>query len=192
MEPAQAVGFGGRSLGIRLAGCSISQPGPLWLVWALVLSFKKWNNTKELKTETQTDMCMTIFIAALFTIAKKMETTHVQEQHQWMNMEYCVLSWLIMANSFEPVDYSPPGSSVHGILQARTLEWVAIFLLQGIFPTRGLNWYLLLTSPALASRFFTTSVIWEAHMDYDSATKGRTFWHTLQHGWTLKTLCYMK
>ena len=26
----------------------------------------------------------------------------------------------------EPVDCSPPGSSVCGILQARTLEWVAI------------------------------------------------------------------
>ena len=26
----------------------------------------------------------------------------------------------------DPVDYSPPGSSVHGILQARILEWVAI------------------------------------------------------------------
>ena len=25
----------------------------------------------------------------------------------------------------DPVDCSPPGSSVHGILQARTLEWVA-------------------------------------------------------------------
>ena len=25
-----------------------------------------------------------------------------------------------------PIDSSPPGSSVHGILQARTLEWVAI------------------------------------------------------------------
>jgi len=25
-----------------------------------------------------------------------------------------------------PIDCSPPGSSVHGILQARTLEWVAI------------------------------------------------------------------
>ena len=24
------------------------------------------------------------------------------------------------------VDYSPPGSSVHGILQARILEWIAI------------------------------------------------------------------
>ena len=28
------------------------------------------------------------------------------------------------------MDYSPPGSSVHGILQARILEWVASFLLQ--------------------------------------------------------------
>ena len=26
----------------------------------------------------------------------------------------------------EPMDYSPPGSSVLGILQARILEWVAI------------------------------------------------------------------
>ena len=26
----------------------------------------------------------------------------------------------------DPVDYSPPGSSVHGFLQARILEWVAV------------------------------------------------------------------
>ena len=26
----------------------------------------------------------------------------------------------------DPIDGSPPGSSVHGIFQARTLEWVAI------------------------------------------------------------------
>ena len=26
----------------------------------------------------------------------------------------------------DPIDSSPPGSSVHGIIQARTLEWVAI------------------------------------------------------------------
>ena len=26
----------------------------------------------------------------------------------------------------DPIDSSPPGSAVHGILQARTLEWVAI------------------------------------------------------------------
>ena len=38
-----------------------------------------------------------------------------------------------------PVDCSLPGSSVLGILQARILEWVATFLLQGIFPTQGSN-----------------------------------------------------
>jgi len=26
----------------------------------------------------------------------------------------------------DPMDYSPPGPSVHGIFQARVLEWVAI------------------------------------------------------------------
>ena len=35
---------------------------------------------------------------------------------------------------------TPPGSSVHGILQAIMLEWVASYsLLQGIFLTQGLN-----------------------------------------------------
>ena len=29
-----------------------------------------------------------------------------------------------MSNSLQPMDCSPPGSSVHGILQARILEWV--------------------------------------------------------------------
>ena len=29
----------------------------------------------------------------------------------------------VVSASCDPVDYSPPGSSVHGILQARALEW---------------------------------------------------------------------
>ena len=32
-----------------------------------------------------------------------------------------------------------PGSSVHGILQARILEWVAIPFSRGITPTQGWN-----------------------------------------------------
>ena len=31
---------------------------------------------------------------------------------------------------YNPMDSSPQGSSVHGILQARTLEWGCHFLLQ--------------------------------------------------------------
>ena len=43
------------------------------------------------------------------------------------------------------MDYSPPGSSVHGIFQARILEWVAIS-----FSTYEP------ASPALVGGFFTT------------------------------------
>ena len=46
-----------------------------------------------------------------------------------------------------------------GILQARTLEWVAHGLFQGISSTQGLN---PLMSPTMACRFFTTSATWEA------------------------------
>ena len=31
----------------------------------------------------------------------------------------------------DPMDYSPPASSVHGILQAKILEWFAIFFSRG-------------------------------------------------------------
>ena len=37
----------------------------------------------------------------------------------------------VYAPSHLPMDYSPAGSFVHAILQARILEWVAIFLTQG-------------------------------------------------------------
>ena len=36
--------------------------------------------------------------------------------------------------SVTPVDYSPPGSSVHGISQAEILEWVAISFSWGSSP----------------------------------------------------------
>ena len=37
------------------------------------------------------------------------------------------------------MDYSPPGSSVHGISQARIQKWVAISFSRGIFLTQGSN-----------------------------------------------------
>ena len=42
-----------------------------------------------------------------------------------------------------PIECSLPGSSVHGILQARILELVANVFLQGIFLTQRLNPHLL-------------------------------------------------
>ena len=37
----------------------------------------------------------------------------------------------------DPMDYSLPGSSVHGIFQARVLEWGAISFSRGFFQPRG-------------------------------------------------------
>ena len=36
-----------------------------------------------------------------------------------------------MPDSCDPINYSAPGSPVHGISQARILEWVAISLSRG-------------------------------------------------------------
>ena len=49
---------------------------------------------------------------------------------------------------YDPVNCSPPGSSVHGIFQARTLEWVAIPT-PGDRPEPGIE----PTSPTLAGKF---------------------------------------
>ena len=49
----------------------------------------------------------------------------------------------VMSNSLQLHGYSLPGSSVHGIFQARKLGVGCHFLLQGILPTQGLNLQLL-------------------------------------------------
>ena len=50
------------------------------------------------------------------------------------------------------------GSSVHGILQARILEWVAISSSRGSSQPRDQT--VSLASPALAGSFFTSSTTW--------------------------------
>ena len=49
------------------------------------------------------------------------------------------VSCSVMSTLCSPVEYSPPGSSVHGSLQARILKWVAISFFRGIFLTQGSN-----------------------------------------------------
>ena len=45
----------------------------------------------------------------------------------------------LMSDSMRPKNSRPPGSSVHGILQVRRLEWVAILLSRRVFLTQGLK-----------------------------------------------------
>ena len=68
----------------------------------------------------------------------------------------------------DPMDCSPPGSSVHEILPIRTLEWVAISSF-GDLPNPGTEPASPKT-PALAGEFFTTRANWEAPKGNISAT----------------------
>ena len=70
----------------------------------------------------------------------------------WLHLTLC-----------DPMDCSPPGSSVLGILQARILEWVAkpSYSPGTYSPGTALQGPSLMP-PALAGRSFTTSTTWEA------------------------------
>ena len=67
----------------------------------------------------------------------------------------CAKSLQSCPTLWDPMDCSLPGSSVHGILQVRTLEWVAISS-SGDLPDPVIEPGSL-TSLALAGRFFTAS-----------------------------------
>ena len=81
----------------------------------------------------------------------------------------CVKSFQSWPNVCDPTGCSPPGFSVHGILQARILEWVAMPSSRGIFPSQGSNPHLLCL--LLAGEFFTISTTWEG-----KSPKSRSSW----------------
>ena len=74
----------------------------------------------------------------------------------------CVCVCVLVAQSCwlcDPMDCSLPGSSVHGILQARILEWVAITFSRGSSQSRDQTWVC-----CIAGRFFTvwvTKEVWK-------------------------------
>ena len=73
-------------------------------------------------------------------------------RHDWAtNTICCCLVAKSCLTFYDPMNYSPPGSSVHGSSQARKLERVAISFYRGSSQPR--DWT---TSPALAGGFFTT------------------------------------
>ena len=59
-----------------------------------------------------------------------------------------------------PTGYSPPGSSVHGIFQAKILEWLPLPT-PGHLSNPGIE-PVFLSSPGLAGRLFTTTATQEA------------------------------
>ena len=73
----------------------------------------------------------------------------------------CVLVAQSYPTLRNPMDCSPPGSSVHGILQPRILKWVVMPSPQGDLPDTGSESASVMT-PEPVGKFFTTSTTWEA------------------------------
>ena len=74
-------------------------------------------------------------------------------ENRWIIFIYicCWFSRQVISNSCNPVNWSLPGSSVHGVLQARILEWVAVPFSRGSAQPR--DWIMV---SHVAGRFFTS------------------------------------
>ena len=131
---------------------------------------------------------------------------------QWMSSNIWVKgnvhlkqwSHLVMSDSLWPHGLSPPSSSVHGTLQARTLEWVAICFSRGYSWPRDQNHIFCVS--CIIGRFFTHWAFGEAeaepiyiapistdegHESMDMCqrkiwemVKDREAWHAAVHGIT--------
>ena len=124
----------------------------------------------------------------LFTIRATREAQSDTTMHllEWLQNTHTHMHACSVAQSClflcDPMDCGLPGSSAHGILQARILEWV-IMPSSGNFPDPG-NEPASLMSSTLAGRFLTTGTIWESPHIYTYRHKH----NNLQYQWGFEQL----
>ena len=132
-------------------------------LFCLFLTLKLFNGQKLLKNMSQNSW---VWLVADW-YSTSMCDNNVNTQPSWERRQCIELFACMHAKSLEscqtlcsPMHCSPSASSVHGILQARILEGVAMLSLRGSSQPR--DWTASLMSPALAGGFFTTSTTREA------------------------------
>ena len=86
------------------------------------------------------------------------------------------------------VDYSPPGSSIHGILQARILEWVAISFSKGSCQSR--NWTCISCIGRQILYHWATREAPEDKINLDNGVMDRLtrIWSVRTQGWSVGKL----
>ena len=75
----------------------------------------------------------------------------------------------VVSDSGDPLNCSPPGSCVHGIFQARILEWVAISFSRGSSQSSDRTQVSYVS--CIGRWFFTTSTTWEAQRNHNYIKK---------------------
>ena len=74
----------------------------------------------------QSQFSSTVFVTVFKTISwQLLGFLHVASYHSWLSLEV-KCKWLSHVHLCDPMDCSPPGSSVRGILQVRILDWVSV------------------------------------------------------------------
>ena len=118
-------------------------------------------------------------------VAEETRTDHLLEglkctclQASWFpifTLQSCVCHWVL--SLCDPMDCSLPGSSVHGILQARILEWVAMPSSRGSFQTRDqthvscVSWIagrFFITEPSRKPYIYHTYILKEKEIEWDT------------------------
>ena len=84
-------------------------------------------------------VCIYVFMIYIYLITYTFKfyytISHIVKSEKHKHVSHSVVS-----DSCNPMDCSPPGSSVHEILQARILEWVAIPFSRGSSQLRDPTW----------------------------------------------------
>ena len=79
-------------------------------------------------TRIERDTCIPLFTAALVTTAKTWKQPRCPSTDEWIKQLWYIHTMETLLSHFsrvllcDPIDGSPPGSPVPGVLQARTLE----------------------------------------------------------------------
>ena len=140
--------------GMHLTGssCDQTQPGHVQAASKMTLS----------KADTSSGARKTVLL-----------TIKCNLHHSTIRSKACVCAKSLQScpTLCDPMNCSPPGSSVHGILQARILEWVDMPSSRGFSwhrkkPDRGFSWHRDQTQVFhIAGKFFTISASREARSE---------------------------
>ena len=119
-------------------------------------------------------ICVCVYVCVCVSVQQSDLVICILYIHDWICVYVCVLVAQSCLTLCDPMDCSPPGYSVLGILQARILEWVAIPFSRG--SSRLSDWT---QASCIAGRFFTIWATREVHSisvtDHYSSSPGKDF-----------------
>ena len=93
-----------------------------WQLWSWYPTDRLWGSARKLIWHVFCEDCLWLLCCNSYNWEG---ISHVTASMPHYKHPWCLVAQLFLTLC-DPMNYSPPGSSVHEILQARILEWVAM------------------------------------------------------------------